>query len=437
MALNKLVAGTSASDPLASTGADVAAVVNGLVDKTAGVVSVLEYGAKGDGVTDDTAAIQAAIDSGFGSVYIPKGTYIISAPIDIKLKRHVYGDGPDITMLKAKAGSTFDQMIKSESANGFNYVYLSMMTLDGNKSNSSVVGGILFDDVHVPSFISDVTVTECATYGIKLYDCSVVKLNTVWVNRPNLTCLDIDSCRSITVFGGAFEHTAGSEHIKIRNTLGVKFPQASFHGVHIEGLLQTNTVVFDVGADNADAEAVVGVSVSGLQVLGKRPGGQNGNDIFNLFDTKVSITVEGLSCTGTTALARGLPSGYPNSTGAVRNVSFWNFNGNLGATYNCYRGNLATNDNQQIQIVKSYITGAFAAGTVTSFNVSFPVQPDTNYGVLVTPQNFMGNNVTVYVDESTKATTQCTVRFALITTGAASQLSNATKFAVTVYRVLP
>ena len=32
MALNKLVAGTSASDPLASTGADVAAVVNGLVD---------------------------------------------------------------------------------------------------------------------------------------------------------------------------------------------------------------------------------------------------------------------------------------------------------------------------------------------------------------------------------------------------------------------
>lgn len=34
MALNKLVAGTSASDPLASTGADVAAVVNGLVEYT-------------------------------------------------------------------------------------------------------------------------------------------------------------------------------------------------------------------------------------------------------------------------------------------------------------------------------------------------------------------------------------------------------------------
>ena len=37
--------------------------------------NVLDFGAKGDGKTLDTAAIQAAIDAG-GEVYFPKGIYI-------------------------------------------------------------------------------------------------------------------------------------------------------------------------------------------------------------------------------------------------------------------------------------------------------------------------------------------------------------------------
>lgn len=42
-------------------------------------VNVKAYGAKGDGVSDDTAAIQAALDTGNSKVIFPSGTYMIKA----------------------------------------------------------------------------------------------------------------------------------------------------------------------------------------------------------------------------------------------------------------------------------------------------------------------------------------------------------------------
>jgi hypothetical protein len=54
----------------------------------AGVIDVMkDYGARGDGIRDDTAAIQSAISAAVGTkriVYFPKGTYLVSNTISAK-----------------------------------------------------------------------------------------------------------------------------------------------------------------------------------------------------------------------------------------------------------------------------------------------------------------------------------------------------------------
>jgi len=48
---------------------------------------VWRLGATGDGVTDDTAAIQRAVDSGTGDLWFPRGVYRITRPITVDLSR--------------------------------------------------------------------------------------------------------------------------------------------------------------------------------------------------------------------------------------------------------------------------------------------------------------------------------------------------------------
>jgi hypothetical protein len=53
--------------------------------KFAEYISVKDYGATGDGVTDDTAAIQATIDfcKGQQKVYFPQGNYLVTSTLNL------------------------------------------------------------------------------------------------------------------------------------------------------------------------------------------------------------------------------------------------------------------------------------------------------------------------------------------------------------------
>lgn len=49
--------------------------------QTRAALSVIDFGAKGDGVTDDTRAIQHTLDSG-KNIVIPEGTFRISNALE-------------------------------------------------------------------------------------------------------------------------------------------------------------------------------------------------------------------------------------------------------------------------------------------------------------------------------------------------------------------
>lgn len=80
---------------LVADGGDVA--VGSIMAKVteSGCANVKMYGAKGDGVADDTAVIQKLLNAGseITEIYFPKGKYLVTSPLTISKAVHIYGDG--------------------------------------------------------------------------------------------------------------------------------------------------------------------------------------------------------------------------------------------------------------------------------------------------------------------------------------------------------
>lgn len=121
------------------------------IKQTTGIFNVHNYGAIGDGSTDDTSPIQAAIDAANavsgGIVYFPQGTYI-STLLTLYSNIHLLGDGIGTTTIKLKnstntaliQGYNFASLTGGDTTGGIEDFSIQAMTLDGNIANNGTTG---------------------------------------------------------------------------------------------------------------------------------------------------------------------------------------------------------------------------------------------------------------------------------------------------------
>ncbi len=144
-----------------------------IITKGGPKVDVRAFGAKGDGVTDDTAAIQAAEDSlpdQGGILYFPPGTFL--GHVVVKSNIHIEGSGTNSTILKLPNGANTDVIQSKDFASltgtsdftNANGITLENITLDGNSSNNLSGYGIRKDGGFWT--VRSVDVQDCASGGV-------------------------------------------------------------------------------------------------------------------------------------------------------------------------------------------------------------------------------------------------------------------------------
>ena len=121
----------------------------GGVGATAGVgeFNILDYGAAGDGTTDDSSAIQAAVTAaiaaGYAQVIVPSGTYLVQNTIEIDSRVQIIGRGEYASQILVDVESGYGFAIRDTSDNKVFGVSVENIRLNANDATST---GILIND---------------------------------------------------------------------------------------------------------------------------------------------------------------------------------------------------------------------------------------------------------------------------------------------------
>ena len=166
-------------------------------------VSVKSFGAKGDGVTDDTAAINRAlyqlycveqITSVRRSLYFPAGVYLISDTIKVPAFANIFGDGKNSTILRcledvdvilklADSLQQIDANIGNNSAVRPQFINMQGMAFEVTEDNNifeiTAAEKITFQDVAFRGSLIDPSDAGNNKYALALYSTPVLQTNDI------------------------------------------------------------------------------------------------------------------------------------------------------------------------------------------------------------------------------------------------------------------
>jgi hypothetical protein len=200
------------------------------------VFNVKDYGAIGNGIADDTAAIRAAIaasvTSGGGTIYFPNGTYIVSQQTDtacliIPSNTTLFGQSKESAIIKLAAGQpAFTRPILVGVVGGaalISDVRIANLTIDGNKAeqpddDEHRAAIFLYNTARV--LIEDMNIHDNTGDAIDIFETTETVVQRCY-------CYDNDR-KAVTIDGGPnsymsvkdcyFENNNGQLHIESDTT---------------------------------------------------------------------------------------------------------------------------------------------------------------------------------------------------------------------------
>jgi hypothetical protein len=182
-------AGPSDSNGISFQQAGTGAIIRTARAKLRETVSVLDFGAAGDGISDDTVAIQAAINSGAATVFFPRGSYKITACLNLTNRGTI-----PIKLVGVSAPYLNDGV----TANGSTIVgYTETWMVDCTGSSFIDMQDLLFLGI---TSKSGILIARSNTSGYALYS----RFQKVYVYIPSFP--SFTSAGSIAFFGDCVEN---------------------------------------------------------------------------------------------------------------------------------------------------------------------------------------------------------------------------------------
>lgn len=194
-------------------------------------VHIEDFGAVGDGKTDNTEAFRMAIGRGHVKVYVPEGIFIVK---EIKLPSYtiLVGAGKGKTVIKLHDSSPKGKRLVTNKHHrtGNRNIYVSGMTLDWNVERLG-------------------NVEKTSTWGNHSSCLLYANVKYGWVKdvegiNPGLHCFDISS-PLYNYYGDGYRARGGSEFIWLDNLTGYGFGDDGITTHHSDNIFISNSHMSD------------------------------------------------------------------------------------------------------------------------------------------------------------------------------------------------
>ncbi|MBI5061215.1 MAG: right-handed parallel beta-helix repeat-containing protein, partial [Candidatus Aenigmarchaeota archaeon] len=302
-------------------------------------ISAKDFGAKGDGVTDDSIAIQNALDAagaGHAALYFPKGTYLSMSSLQMRDGTMIFGEGSDSVVMFISDDVSDNQGLKIGSNTIIYRMKLSKSGTTGKNTSSLIlsdsVSSITLDSCEIEG-ADGIEVSLKNSNNIRIENCifnrSSLSVSSAWEN-PETSDVIIKDCYSNG--GRLYLYRTRNwlvENVKIENC-----PGASVGLVHSRNGVVRNCTALNSGVQGGSAGTTAFYIAASTNILienseiayTKKPGSPDGVAIdFEASNTNCTVRNSYIHDNqGSAILIYTNPYwGYDNSNISLENNKIW------------------------------------------------------------------------------------------------------------------